>query len=282
MWTWWIVSSLLTARAEPAAPPAAPAPLPVAEGEKGRASAPEFDLSRLDDPGDWHRRARVLVDGPEGCIEVQGRVRLQISLYSAGGMWSAGGRADVVAHGRLEGRLDNGVWTRLDTTWDARPEGADISLEVSRFRPVVGRLPELAYRPEDARAFREDIEGRYENPEFFGVEEEGSSPGEGSLAMTQDEDGLHLFLDVGGLPKLDAGTRAQLDLRHKIAKGVGVSCDLLVDSGQSPYEHLAENFLDIIEQAMELPVTQLCQEIRQMRMAPQTAPDTSKCLPLWK
>ena len=50
----------------------------------------------------------------------------------------------------------------------------------------------------------------------------------------------------------------------------------------------------IIEQAMELPVTQLCQdvmgaaldstdqEIRQMRMAPQTAPDTSKCLPLWK
>ena len=50
----------------------------------------------------------------------------------------------------------------------------------------------------------------------------------------------------------------------------------------------------IIEQAMELPVTQLCQEvmgaaitstdqeIRQMRMAPQTAPDTTKCLPLWK
>ena len=50
----------------------------------------------------------------------------------------------------------------------------------------------------------------------------------------------------------------------------------------------------IIEQAMELPVTQLCQEvmgaaitstdqeIRHLRMAPQTAPDTSKCLPLWK
>ena len=50
----------------------------------------------------------------------------------------------------------------------------------------------------------------------------------------------------------------------------------------------------IIEQAMELPVTQLCQEvmgaaitstdqeIKQMRLAPQTAPDTTKCLPLWK
>ena len=50
----------------------------------------------------------------------------------------------------------------------------------------------------------------------------------------------------------------------------------------------------IIEQAMELPVTLLCQEVmgaalssteqqlRQMRMAPQTAPDTSRSLPLWK
>ena len=50
----------------------------------------------------------------------------------------------------------------------------------------------------------------------------------------------------------------------------------------------------IIEQAMELPVTRLCQEVmgaalastdqelRQMRLAPHTAPDTSKCLPLWK
>ena len=50
----------------------------------------------------------------------------------------------------------------------------------------------------------------------------------------------------------------------------------------------------IIEAAMELPTTLLCQEVmgaalssteqqlRQMRMAPHTAPDTSRSLPLWK
>ena len=50
----------------------------------------------------------------------------------------------------------------------------------------------------------------------------------------------------------------------------------------------------IIETAMELPTTLLCQEVmgaalssteqqlRQMRMAPHTAPDTSRSLPLWK
>ena len=50
----------------------------------------------------------------------------------------------------------------------------------------------------------------------------------------------------------------------------------------------------IIETALELPVTLLCQEVmgtalastdqelRQIRIAPQTAPDTRSCLPLWK
>ena len=50
----------------------------------------------------------------------------------------------------------------------------------------------------------------------------------------------------------------------------------------------------ILETALELPSALLCQEVmgaalsctdqelRQMRMAPQTAPDTSSCLPLWK
>lgn|GEM_PF-2656963 len=154
----------------------------------------EFDLTRLDDPGVWHKAGRQLLDGPEGCIEVQGRVRIQISLYSAGGLLSAGGRRDVVGEGRFEGRLDNGVWTRLDTTWTEQPASESISLEIDRFHPIVGRLPANKKGADDLPAPL-DVEDRYTEDEIVMVSDPDP---EGQLAITKDEHGIRVHMSDDG------------------------------------------------------------------------------------
>lgn len=99
----------------------------------------------LDDIVAWEKAARLLIDGPDACVRVQGRVSVRVALYAAGGWLSPGTRRDVVAEGTFEGRLDHGVWTSLTTTW-APPEGPD-ALTLDRFHPIVGRL---APSPPDA------------------------------------------------------------------------------------------------------------------------------------
>lgn len=95
----------------------------------------------LEDPAPWEARARAILDGPPGCIEVQGRVRLQVSLYTPGGLFSRAERSDVVGQGTFTGTLDQGTWTRLDTTWAEAPEGSAGRLTSDRFHPIVGKLP---------------------------------------------------------------------------------------------------------------------------------------------
>ena len=92
---------------------------------------------------------------------------------------------------------------------------------------------------------------------------------------------------------MDLGRKGEL-------KFLVISCHLGTGTEEEQVMMAARNCLylpalsSIIEQAMELPVTQLCQEVmgatlssteqqlRQMRMAPHTAPDTSRSLPLCK
>jgi len=176
----WILMSALAAEPTPA-----PAPAP----------SGEFDLSRLDDPGAWHTRSRVLLDGPPGCIEVQGRVRLQVSLYSAGSLLSTGGRRDIVGEGRFEGRLSGGTWTRLNTTWVEAPEGDSVALEVDRFRPIVGRLPP---RDQMQTTPRPTIEERYTEDEIVIPPDLEEAEEDGTLAITKGPDGLRVHIDGGG------------------------------------------------------------------------------------
>ena len=98
------------------------------------APAPEV----IDDIPRWEREARALLDGPDACVRVQGKVTLHVSLFTAGGWLSAGQRRDLVASGTFDGQLDHGTWTRLETTWEPS-EGPD-RLTPGRFHPIVGRL----------------------------------------------------------------------------------------------------------------------------------------------
>ena len=93
---------------------------------------------RLDDVAAWEAAARVLLDGPDACVEVQGTVALTFALFTAPGWLSPGTRRDLVARGAFTGRLDHGTWTALHTTWE--PSTGPDRIAVDRFHPIVGRL----------------------------------------------------------------------------------------------------------------------------------------------
>lgn len=98
----------------------------------------------LEDPLPWEQRARALLDGPDACIQVQGRVEATAALFTPGGWLGPGERHDLRAAGTFQGTLDHGTWTTLDTTWE--PGTLEDELKLDRPHPIVGRLPP---RPED-------------------------------------------------------------------------------------------------------------------------------------
>ena len=161
------------------------------------AATETFDLSRLDDPRPWQEQAQVLLDGPDRCIEVQGTVRVQVSIYIPGGIWSAGGQRNVVAEGTFEGRLDHGVWTRIDATWTDAPSDALAYMELDRFRPIVGRIPKRRDPEAAAMEFEADIKSRYTADEIVGM---GGPTDDtpGSTAITKKGDRIGIHIDGGG------------------------------------------------------------------------------------
>jgi len=156
-----------------------------------------FDLSRLDDPGPWQEQSRVLLDGPDGCIEVQGTVRIQMTAFTPSTMLTAGGRRDAVALGTFEGRLDHGVWTSMDTTWNSAPDKADILLEYNRFQPIVGRLPAHKDPVAAARAFEADLRERFTDSEIQGISPP-SPDNDGSVALTRKDGRIGIHIDGNG------------------------------------------------------------------------------------
>ena len=107
------------------------------------------EVLNLDDIAATKRRARTLLDGPPGCIEVQAEVKDTIIVMSPGGMFGSPDHSTYTASGNIFGRLDQGVWT----TWgpplrDDRPDD-DIDLGSIAARPMVGRSHDFEGRDED-------------------------------------------------------------------------------------------------------------------------------------
>lgn len=110
----------------------------------------------LEDTRPWEQRARALYDGPEGCVQLQGRASVTVAIYLPGGWLRAGERKDLVRHGSFEGTLDGGLWTSLEWSWDDEPaeqtgaasaeEDAGVELDdddlgIDELDPLVGRIP---------------------------------------------------------------------------------------------------------------------------------------------
>jgi hypothetical protein len=108
-----------------------------------------------------------------------------------------GGRHDAVALGTFSGRLDHGLWTRLDTTWSDIADDSFAYIELDRFRPMVGRLPERNDASAAAEAFEADIERRYTEGEIeeMHIASDGSP---GSVAVTEKDDRMGIHIDGGG------------------------------------------------------------------------------------
>jgi len=166
------------------------------------ASAPEpFDLNRLDDTAMWSERARRLQYGPSQCIEVQGRVRFQLSMYTPGGLLSSGREQKVIGQGRFQGRLEEGVWTTLETTWDPETKSGDIGLELDRFLPIVGSLPERAGPNRTPEAHKADLRERFSEDEIMMAEffEDDQS----AIAVTKKDGKFRVHFEGSGMPAVN-------------------------------------------------------------------------------
>lgn len=104
--------------------------------------APALALSpeQIEDSRAWELKARSLLDGPPGCVELEGTVQVKLSLFRPGGWLSKGERSDMGVDGSFRGRLEAGTWTVLDTTWNTDQKTKD-KLKLDKPRPIVGRLP---------------------------------------------------------------------------------------------------------------------------------------------
>lgn len=86
------------------------------------AAAPPLPLEEALDMARWEAAARLLLDGPAGCVEVRGEARVDLALFQPGGWLGPGETRRMRTGGPFEGRLEDGRWTRLRTDW-ADPEG---------------------------------------------------------------------------------------------------------------------------------------------------------------
>jgi len=109
------------------------------------APPPAVTPAVLDDVGRWEQAARVLLDGPPGCVEVQGTATFQVAFFSPGGWLGPGERRDLVSKGHFEGRLQGGTWTALRTTWDPVEDGD--ALHIDQVHPIVGKVQPAADAP---------------------------------------------------------------------------------------------------------------------------------------
>ena len=110
--------------------PGDPRDRPVSEG------AP-LTVAELEDIERWATRGRAMLDGPPGCIEVQGTARLRVAVFRPGGLWGPGERRDIESRGTFSGTLDHGVWTHLDAALET-DDGRD-EIEIDTVHPMMGR-----------------------------------------------------------------------------------------------------------------------------------------------
>lgn len=106
----------------------------------GTQTPPPISVAQLEDIPAWESRARVLLDGPEGCVQFAGTAELRFRFFVPGGWLGPGEDHDVAASGRFEGTLDHGVWTQLAVDWASNDFDEDMA-ELDQLRPLVGRLP---------------------------------------------------------------------------------------------------------------------------------------------
>lgn len=151
------------------------------------ATEPPVPLEVALDMARWEAAGRVLLDGPPGCVEVRGEARVDMRLYQPGGWLGPGETRRLQTGGPFEGRLEDGRWTRLITSWE-QPEGEALfhdqddgdELDSELFL-VVGRTGDFTDR------------GKPPPPEG-----EGDGEVEGEVSISVGGDGTQVAVAEGG------------------------------------------------------------------------------------
>lgn len=99
-----------------------------------------------DDPSWWEERARAVLAGPKGCVDVRGEASLSLAFVRPGGFMGPGETVRAEAKGPFQWRIVDGQWVDTKLEMKAETEGLDINLDAAF--PVTGRVGEPAEKPE--------------------------------------------------------------------------------------------------------------------------------------
>jgi len=137
------------------------------------------------DPTDferWEVAADAALDGPEGCWELTGTLRVDAALHSPATAFTRGDTAKLVASGTWSGRLDTGTWTRFDyTLTSAQTDDPDL-MEVPIF-PVIGKIDQDVVNVEHKAAHADD-----DDDDELKVEKSNKRRGSVSISIGGDDD----------------------------------------------------------------------------------------------
>ena len=91
-----------------------------------------------DDPEPWELRARPLLAGPEGCVQVRGDARISLDLVTPGGWRGPGETRRSTVAGPFTGEIRDGVWKK--NTTELKPVGDGPEVHMNFVVPVMGRM----------------------------------------------------------------------------------------------------------------------------------------------
>ena len=130
---------------------------------------PEVDI---EDVERWGARGDALLEGPPGCWELEGQALVRVALFTSGGFLGKPEHLETMMSGPFSGRLEDGLWTRLDHHLPATDATGKLVVAELPLHPMVGRVA---------------LEGDGPSP----AEEDPDDDGEhGSVSVGMNGDGL--------------------------------------------------------------------------------------------
>jgi hypothetical protein len=143
----------------------------------------------LEDVEHWSARSRALLEGPPGCWELEGEATVRLALFMPGGIVGKPQRAETVQVGPFNGRLEDGLWTRLDSELVPLDPDSDIDLDGVPLHPMVGRVSDAVHQG-----------GEEPEAEGDALIEAGEEDGEqhGSVSIGMSDDGMMVGAQAWG------------------------------------------------------------------------------------
>jgi len=105
----------------------------------------------------WEKAADRALDGPSGCWELTGTLRVDAALHTPATAFTRSDTSKLVGTGTWQGQLHDGEWTRFDYVLESDQTDDNELLEVPIF-PVIGRIDQSKVNAEHKKKVREEGE----------------------------------------------------------------------------------------------------------------------------